>query len=131
MYWKAARTRKSCQRWTTKLIKKLLGIAWDMWQHCNEALHEDPENRPQILETEVNQNVTELYGLGQGAFANSTSLFKHPLIELLQLPLAYKSHWLETVKIAKAQKDRRKADPYQQEQRSMQIWLTSFNSTVN
>jgi len=110
------------------LIKKLLGIAWDM---CNEALHEDPENQPQILEAEVNQDVTELYSLGPGAFANSTAIFKHLLGELLQLPHAYKSHWVEMAKIAKAQKDRRKAGPYQQECRSMQIWLTSFNGTVN
>jgi len=52
VYWKAA---KSSQQWTTELIKKLLGIAWGMWQHCNEALHEDKENQPQILEADVNQ----------------------------------------------------------------------------
>jgi len=102
-----------------------------MWQHHNEALHEDPESRPWILEAEVNQNITELYGLRPGAFANSTAMFKHPLIELLQLPQAYKRHWLEMAEIAKARKDRRKAGPYQQECRSMQIWLTSFNQTVN
>jgi len=84
------------------LIKKLLSIAWDMWQHYNEALHDDLENWPKILEAEVNQNITELYGLGPGAFANSTAMFKHPLVELLQLPQAYKSHWVEMAKTAKA-----------------------------
>jgi len=73
-----------------------------MWQHWNEALHEDPANRPQILEAEVNQNVMELYDLGPGAFANSAAMFKHPLAELLQLPQAYKKHWVEMAKIAKA-----------------------------
>jgi len=128
VYWKAA---KSSQQWTTELIKKLLGIAWGMWQHCNEALHEDKENQPQILEADVNQKVMEFYALRPGAFANSNGTFKHHLVDLLQLSQAYKKHWLETARIAKAHQDRRKAGPYQQECHSMQIWLTTFNHTVN
>jgi len=88
-------------------------------------------NWSQILEAEVNQNVMELYDLGPGAFANSAAMFKHPLAKLLQLPQAYKNHWVETAQIAKARKDRGKAGPYQQERRSMQIWLTSFSCSVN
>jgi len=75
----------------------------------NEALHEDPKNQPQILEAEVNQNIMELYSLGPGAFANSTAMFKHLLVELLQLPQAYKSHWVEMAKIAKAKTERKQA----------------------
>jgi len=82
-----------------------------MWQHWNKALHEDPENQPQILEAEVNQNIMELYGLGPRVFANSTGMFKHPFVELLQLPHAYKNHWVEMAKIAKARKDREKVGP--------------------
>jgi len=102
-----------------------------MWQHRNEALHEDKENRPQILEADTNQKVTELYALGPGAFANSNGMFKHPLVELLQLSQAYKKHWLEMARIAKACQDRWKAGPYQQECCSMQIRLTTFNHAVN
>jgi len=78
----------------------------------------------------VNQNVAELYALGPGVFANSNAMFKHPLVELLQLSQAYKSHWSEMARIAKACQDRWKAGPYQQERRSMQIWLTSFDHVV-
>jgi len=84
-----------------------------MWQHCNEALHKDQENWPCILEVKVNHSITELYALGPGAFANSNSMFKHPLTKLLQLSQAYKNHWLEMARIAKACQDRWKAGPYQ------------------
>jgi len=63
----------------TGINKKLLGIAWDMWQHCNEVLHKNQENRPQILEMETNSKVIALFDLGPSAFTNSNSLFKHPL----------------------------------------------------
>jgi len=85
----------------TELLKKLLGIAWDMWQHRNKALHEEPDNCALILETEINKQVTEVYNLGAGAFSPSTALMKHNLPNLLQLPHAYKVHWLGMARIAK------------------------------
>jgi len=62
---------------------------------------------------ELNQKVTSVYKLGQSAFANKTIL-KHPLPTLLQLPQAYKQHWLMTATIAKQQQDKQRAGPYQQ-----------------
>jgi len=129
-FWKAFCMRRLSKRWTSELIKKLLGVAWDMWQHQNKALHENQENRPHILETETNSWVTELYNLGPSAFTNSISLFKHSLSELLLLPHAYKKHWVETAAIAKAHQDQRKAGPYQSERRAIQIWLTTINRTA-
>ncbi len=111
--------------------KKLLGVAWDMWQHRNEALHENQDNRPRILEMETNSRVTALYNLGPGAFTNSISLFKHQLPQLLLLPHAYKKHWVKTAGIAKARQGQRKAGPYKSECKAMQIWLIPLNSTVN
>jgi len=104
-HWKIYKTRKSSRWWTTKLLKKLMGIAWDMWQHHNEALHEDAGNQHLILEMELNQKVTLVYELGQSAFANKTIL-KHLLPTLLQLLQAYKQHWLATATIAKQRQDK-------------------------
>jgi len=112
------------------ISKKLLGVAWDMWQQWNKALHEKQDNRPRILEVETNTMVTALYKLGPSAFANSNSLFKHPLSHLLSLLQAYKKHCVETTAIGKARQDCRKAGPYQSECRVMQIWLTTLNSTI-
>jgi len=94
-----------------------------MWQHCNKVLHEAPDNWALILEVELNLHVTELYNLGPQAFTPSAALMKHTLPALLQLPKAYKAHWVEMAHIAKAKKDRTKAGPYQQEHCCMQTWL--------
>jgi len=122
-YWKEYKSGKSSKRWTMELIKKLMGIAWDMWQHQNKALHEEPDNRALILETGVNEQVTELYNLGAGAFLPSAALMKHTLPDLLQLPQAYKIHWIGSAKIAKDRKDKQRAGPYASERRYMQTWL--------
>jgi len=102
-----------------------------MWQQRNEALHENPDNRTQILETETNQQVEELQALGPSAFDHGKSLLKHPLSELLQLPHTYKKHWVETAKLAKAWQERRTAGPYHSERRTMRWWLTMVNRAAN
>jgi len=61
-YWKAYKLRKLSKRcWTMELLEKLIGIAWDMWQHQNKALHEELDNRALILEAEVNVLVKLLF----------------------------------------------------------------------
>jgi len=98
-----------------------------MWQHQNDALHENLENCIRILETETNTKVTKLYALGPSTFTIGNTLLKHPLPELLQLPHTYKKHWVETTMRSIEQQDRQKAGPYQSEHRAMQIWLMMFN----
>jgi len=95
-----------------RIDKKLLGIAWDMWQLRNEALHTHQDNQPRILEAEVNQKVQELNILGPSASANGNTLLKHMLLDLLLLPHAYKMHWVTMATIAKTHQNQRKACPY-------------------
>jgi len=77
-----------------------MNTAWDMWHHRNQALHEEPNNRALILEQEINNKLTKMYQLGPGALITGATLLKHPLQKLLQLPLVYKKHWLDSAKIA-------------------------------
>jgi len=114
-HWKVYKSHKSSRCWTTKLLKKLMGIVWDMWQHHNKVLHEAPDNWALILEVDLNLLVTDLYNLGPQAFAPSAALMKLMLPVLLRLPWAYKAHWVKTAHIAKAKRDRMKAGPYHQE----------------
>ncbi len=81
-----------------------MNTVWDMWQHRNQALHEEPENRALILEHEINNNVIKMYQLGLGAFIMGATLMKCLLPDLLQLPLAYKTHWLKSAKIARTRR---------------------------
>jgi len=50
-------------------------------------------------------NSTLLYNLEPQAFAPSAALMKHTLPVLLQLPQAYKAHWVTMAHIAKAKRD--------------------------
>jgi len=35
--------------------------AWDMWNHQNKALHEQEENKQDIIEAVVNQKIRDVY----------------------------------------------------------------------
>jgi hypothetical protein len=37
-------SKQKGRRWTIEVIKKLTKVAWDMWQHQNDVLHNDGEN---------------------------------------------------------------------------------------
>jgi len=47
-YLKVFKSQKSSSKhWTTALLTRLMATAWDMWQHCNEALHNKQEQDSQ------------------------------------------------------------------------------------
>jgi len=54
-YWKAFKSRHSSHCWTTTLLTRLMMTAWDMRNHWNKALHEQEENKQDILEATMNQ----------------------------------------------------------------------------
>ena len=37
-------SKQTGKRWTTEIIKKLIQVAWDMWDHRNDILHNDGGN---------------------------------------------------------------------------------------
>jgi len=49
-YWKTHKSWKLSKQWMTELLKRLIMTVWDMWQHCNKALHKDTNNQQGILE---------------------------------------------------------------------------------
>jgi len=97
-----------------------MNTAWDMWHHQNQALHEEPDNHALILKQEINNKVTKMYQLGPGAFITGATLLKHPLPNLLQLPLTYKKHWLDSAKIARTQRDKQREGLYHSKHKQLQ-----------
>jgi len=47
-----------------ELIKKLLNMVWDMWEHCNSALHNSSNAWQQIVESLVNDAICAKYAQG-------------------------------------------------------------------
>ncbi len=85
------------------LLTHLLMTAWDMWNHCNKALHEEEANKQAILEVQVNQNICLAYEWGVDLLLNNAKLLmKCPLSRLLKLPEQYKHQWLASMDAARA-----------------------------
>jgi len=118
--WTACRSRKSSRRWTTELIKKLLNMVQDMWEHHNGALHHSPDAQQQIVESLVNDSICNKYAQGPQILPCDAMHFMAQLVEhQLALPLAAKQKWLESVELASARKERHDFSQYLQEQQFM------------
>ncbi len=57
-HWKTYKSRKSSKRWMTEFLKRLMNTAWDMWQHRNRELHEEPDNRATSAQQQSNKTVS-------------------------------------------------------------------------
>jgi len=130
-FWKAIKSRKSSWRWTTALLTRLMLTAWDMWQHCNKALHESDINRQAILEEEVNDQIRQVYTQGLGQLpADAKHFMKCPLTKLLKLPASYKNQWIASVDAARIWYIQQKASPTYPERKFMTdyfYWLAHLH----
>jgi len=130
-YWKLWHKQKSSKRWISELVKKLWNIAWDMWAHRNGILHSSTASRDDILDSRINEQITELHHQGlQELPRDAFALFQTPLAELLQQPRNYKEKWLASVTAAKARKRHHDFGAYLPEQRFMRRWL-GLDSSIN
>jgi len=98
-YLKAFKSRRSSKRWTTALITRLMNTAWDMWQHRNEALHQEERNQQAILDYDINQEIHQAYEHCHGYQSLGVkTLFHRPLQKFLKFPRYYKKQWLATLR---------------------------------
>jgi len=98
IFWKAIKSRKSSQHWTTALLTWLMTMAWDMWQHWNKALHELEVNRQEIVEANINWEICQTYAQGSSPLPRAARpLMRQPLAQVLTLPATYKCQWMATV----------------------------------
>jgi len=56
-YWTHFGSRKSSKQWMTEIVKNCWNMSWEMWEQCNDVLHNEEENRNNILEVDVNQAI--------------------------------------------------------------------------
>jgi len=122
--WKQTRSRKSSQRWTSKIIKKMWNVAWDMWEQWNEALHNSDINCKLILEKDVNDQIRQIYQVSPGQLARvDLGLMQHPVDHQIQLPLHTKQQWLESIAAALHRKQLHEHGAMVDEQRIMETWV--------
>jgi len=93
-YWKAVKSWKSSRRWTIAVLTKLITTAWDMWQHCNKALHKSEVNQQDIVEADINQQIQQAYKEATLPLAAKPLMRCPHAHQLLQFPASYKvSGW--------------------------------------
>ena len=107
--WLGRRNTGKC--WATSLVGKLWEVAWDLWDHRNQAKFnletaQDIARRDSILLA-----VRSEYSFGQSSLPRwDWRLFKHPLLSLFASSLHYRDAWLLCVKTARSRQLRRAAD---------------------
>jgi len=106
------------------LLTHLMLTAWDMWQHHNKALHELEANWQEILEEEVNRQISQVYAQGMGQLpTDAKHLLKWLLNKLLKLPALYQNQWIASVDAAWAQYIQQREGPYNSQWRFMTEYL--------
>jgi len=63
-YWSTWQWKKSSKWWVSELIKKLWNVSWDMWEHWNGILHSSTQTQEEILDSQINEQLTALYNHG-------------------------------------------------------------------
>jgi hypothetical protein len=84
----------------TALIKPLWQIAWDMWEHRNNILHDNDANATLLGITALNTQIITMYhrGILPLMTPDEKVLFKSPLESLLRLRPPSKRAWIASVK---------------------------------
>jgi hypothetical protein len=121
--------RNTGRKWVRELIKKLWGIAWDMWEHRNGILHADitPAKLQQI--EQANLRVQNEFDTGPGGLmARDTHWVLQDIGTILRYDLETKLQWLESVALSRARHAARSELTYaaMQNQRDlMERWLSN------
>jgi len=90
------KSMKTGGRWAVALIKKLWDMAWDMWEHRNEVLHERENLVTKSMGIHLSRRVTRVFLdlCSRPLCANDCNLVRLPLSKLLERTVNYKTHWL-------------------------------------
>ena len=86
------------QKWITHLICHCCNIAWDLWEHRNDTLHEQENIVSSQQDLCLRLNITRLYGrISQFQLSVCDQyLIQILLIDLLKKSRTYKEGWLRS-----------------------------------
>jgi hypothetical protein len=103
-FWLSHGRVKNVRRWATMLVRRLLLISWDFWDHRNHVLH---GTEMSLAVQAVDLRIQALYSAGpQSVPVYCRSLFRPSLLSLYRRPLSFKMDWLITIETALAARQR-------------------------
>jgi len=95
-----------------------------MWEHWDGFLHSSTQTQKEILDSQINEQLTALYNYGgQDVPQDVFTFFQIPLVDLLQQHQNNKKKWIASVQAAKARKQHHNCSVYLSEQQFMRCWF--------
>ena len=90
------------KRWVSQLIKKLLDVAWDMWEHRNGIAHDinHPWRQEERRQTEA--EIKDQFNIGTSTLKTQDRYYLESLEAVLQYDHATQQQWLSSVKAARS-----------------------------
>jgi hypothetical protein len=88
--------RRNGKRWLLEILKKLIGIAWDLWTQRNGAIHKSDQSQ---AEQEINQAVRVL-GQQASRIVGLEEFVRMPEETRAQWPLSVKRNWITVLSAA-------------------------------
>jgi hypothetical protein len=128
-HYRSKGSRKSGKRWTVELIKKLWGVAWDMWLFRNDQLH---KRATDIVNEQRLTRIQELHNtLSTQQYPSIARQLNRPLDEILAATNQAQVDWLARVEGAKIKHDREREQetPMDRMRRNMRDFLSQGQTT--
>ena len=124
-YFKWLGMRRTGERWVVELIKKLWGIAWDLWQDRNERLHRSSIEAVLSGVATLDKAIREEYQLGNENLPQIVrDKFPDDIEEVLSRTLIQKKSWFVLVRAARElMLDDRIQDEFTDPQSHLRKWV--------
>ena len=118
--------RSTGKRWLLAIIQNLWDIAWDLWDHRNNILHDTDTN---LAEQQQNKELEEEFNKGPNTVTREAKLlFRQGLGRLLALPPSAKQAWLIRIRNARVRYAELQMlyQPFADKRRGMELWLHAY-----
>ena len=125
-YYRSKNLKRSGRRWTIELIKKLQDVAWDMWDHRNSVLHNNPTRHFQADEAKkAAQDIEKEWKRGVAGLLKQDHFLFRSRKTVDERSLEKKWEWLRAVKLARAAAAEvaKKTDSYEPERQGLRNFL--------
>ena len=122
---KHLKKKNSGKRWISQLILKLLGVAWDQWEHRNGIANKPLDSARHQRSTRL---VLETLAVGPRSLTGSSLVSFNEGYKILRKPAVLQEAWLASIKAALARKKAeiaRLRESTLAERRCLTSWLQS------
>jgi hypothetical protein len=100
------KSQRSSALWISKVQRRIWEIAWIMWQHRNNTLHNDGRTIHTQEMTALDEEIRQESALGlDDLHVKYSHLFQQPIQELLNKPMTHKRMWIMSVWAARDNND--------------------------